>query len=199
MNKQQNRAYPTLILVRGLPGSGKSYLAIELQKLIGKEKVVMLDPDATDYDSTEYAEHVKAQTADGVDPKLHAYRFLRAKAHRGIASHKVIIWNQPFTNLEIFNKMVANLRAHAAEHDTYLPVLVVEVEIDHGIAKDRVAKRKQAGGHGPSDNTFTRFTNDYISFANHGYNTVTVDGKGDIATSVSLVMKALQDLWGAES
>lgn len=198
MHTHRNNEYPTLILIRGLPGSGKSYFAVELQKSIGKENVVMLDPDATDYESKEYAEHVKAQIADGVDPKLHAYRFLRAQAHKGIATHKIIIWNQPFTNLEIFNKMVANLRAHAAEHNTQLPILVVEVEIDPAIAKERVAKRKQAGGHGPSDSTFARFTGDYVSFAEHDYNTITVNGKDDPSTSVPSVMKALQDLWDTQ-
>lgn len=199
MDKVQDMSLPTLILVRGLPGSGKSYLATALQEAIeqltGEGTVVMLDPDATDYESREYAEHTKALSAEGVDPKLHAYRFLRAKAHKGIASRKVIIWNQPFTNLEIFNKMVANLQAHADEHNTELPILVVEVEVDHAIAKKRVTKRQQEGGHGPSDTTFNRFINDYTSFAGHGYNTVTIRGEDDLSVSVPVVMKALRELW----
>lgn len=186
--------HPTLIIVRGLPGSGKTYLAAELIKALGQDEVVMLDPDATDYDSPAYAEHTKALAADGVDPKLHAYRFLRAQAHRGIETHKTIIWNQPFTNLEIFNKMVANLRGHAAEHNTQLPILVVEVEVDPAIAKGRVAERKQQGGHGPSDQTFARRVDDYTSFAPYGYATVSVRGDEDVTASVSRVLQALQDL-----
>lgn len=185
--------HPVLILIRGLPGSGKTYIAFELEKAL-KQDVVMLDPDATDYESKEYAVHVKKQTKEGVDPKLHAYRFLRAQAYKGIEDHKIIMWNQPFTNLEIFNKMVGRLLDHAATHKTHLPILVVEVEVDHDIAKQRVMKRKQEGGHGPSDNTLNRFINDYKSFANDGYNTVTVYGNDDVAKSVSVVMKALQNL-----
>jgi hypothetical protein len=186
--------HPILIFVRGLPGSGKSYLALELQKAIGEDKVVMLDPDATDYKSREYLEHVKAQTAEGVDPALHPYRFLRAQAYQGIADHKVIMWNQPFTNLEIFNKMIDRLRTHAAEHKTELPILVVEVEVDPATAKERVAKRKQAGGHGPSDATFARRVGDYTSLVAHGYNVVVVHGEDDVAASVATVMAALQEL-----
>lgn len=188
------REYPILILIRGLPGSGKTFLATQLEGAIRPDEVVLLDPDATDYESKAYKDHIDAQTADGVDPKLHAYRFLRAKAHAGIAAHKIIIWNQPFTNLEIFNKMVANLRAYAAEHNVNMPILVVEVEIDHDIAKNRVATRKQQGGHGPSDNTFARFMNDYVSFKSEGYNTVTVHGEDDVAVSVAAVLEAIQNL-----
>jgi thymidylate kinase len=186
--------HPTIILIRGLPGSGKTYLAKELQKKLG-EQVVMLDPDTTDYKSQEYLEHTKKLTAEGVDPKIHAYRFLRAKAYRAIADHKIVIWNQPFTNLEIFNKMVANLQNQAAEHNTRLPVLVVEMEINHTIAKQRVDQRKQAGGHGPSDNTFDRFINDYISFASEGYDTVSVNGNDDVSTSARKVVESLKNLW----
>jgi predicted ABC-type ATPase len=186
--------HPTLILIRGLPGSGKTYLSRDLQKSLGGS-VVMLDPDATDYSSKEYLEHTKKLTEEGVDPKIHAYRFLRAKAQQGIAGHKIIIWNQPFTNLEIFNKMVANLRNHAAEHNTNLPILVVEVEINHQIAHQRMLERKQAGGHGPSENGFKKFMADYTSFASEGYNTVTVGGEDEVSDSVKIVIVALENLW----
>jgi predicted ABC-type ATPase len=185
---------PTVILVRGLPGSGKTHLTFELKKALDEDKVVMLDPDATDYDSQPYHEHVKQQTAEGVDPSLHAYRFLRAQAFKGIEEDKIVIWNQPFTNLEIFNKMSAKLREHAAQHNKQLAILVVEVVVDHEIAKQRVQQRKLSGGHGPSDDTFTRFANDYKSFASEGYNTVTIHGDEDVAKSVATVVDALEKL-----
>ncbi len=194
----KKREYPILIFIRGMPGSGKSYLAAVLQKslreLVGVDEVVMLDPDATDYESQEYAEHVKLATAEGVDAKLHAYRFLRAKAYHGIADHKVIIWNQPFTNLEIFHKMIANLQAQAVEHNTSLSILIVEVEIDPTVAKRRVAERKEAGGHGPSDKTLAQRIGDHKSYADEGFETVTVHGEDDIAVSVASVLRALQKL-----
>lgn len=189
-----NAPHPILIIVRGLPGSGKSYLASYLRGELGGDSVVMLDPDATDYDSQAYQEHTKQLTQEGVDPKLHAYRFLRAQAYQGITDHRIIIWNQPFTNLEIFHKMTANLEAYATEHDSRLPILVVEVTVDPAVARERVEKRKQQGGHGPSETTFNRFVSDYQSFANEGYHTVSVDGDGDVIQSVGRIIAALTEI-----
>jgi adenylate kinase family enzyme len=193
----QNVTHPLLVLIRGLPGSGKSYLAAELQRKIGTQTVVMLDPDATDYDSPAYLAHTKALTAEGVDPKLHAYRFLRAQAYQGIEDHKVIIWNQPFTNLEIFQTMIGRLQDHAAENNTTLPLLVVEVEVSAETAKARVLQRKQAGGHGPSENTFARFMREYTTASSLGYPTVQVSGDADTTESVTTIMQALEKLIAA--
>lgn len=90
--------------------------------------------------------------------------------------------------------MIANLRIKADEHQVALPILLVEVEIDSTVAKKRVAERKQSGGHGPSDATFSRFVNDYKSFKNEGYKTVTVQGDDDIDDIVKQVMNALNEL-----
>ena len=188
MDTYTNMQHPILILVRGLPGSGKSYLAAALQKTIGEEACVMLDPDGIDYESREYKDHVTAQLAEGVDPALHAYRFSRAQAYQGIEDHKIVIWNQPFTNLEIFQKMVERLETHATENHTTLPMLVVEVEIDPEIAKQRVATRKAQGGHGPSDGRFGRFVDEYYSFASEGYNVISVRGEDDTAATVAAIM-----------
>lgn len=194
MNYMPDTLHPTLILIRGLPGSGKSYLSAALQQVLGPERVVMLDPDAIDYESVTYKAHVEAQTAEGVDPKLHAYRFLREQAYQGIRDHKVIVWNQPFTNLEIFQKMVDRLQTHAAENGTSLPMLVVEVAADPTTAQARVEARKQAGGHGPSENTFARFTREYTTAAPLGYDTVSVSGEADISGSVATILTALDEL-----
>ncbi len=190
----EDASHPVMILIRGLPGSGKSYIAAELQKVIGYDKVVLLDPDMIDFTSPEYLAHVAALREEGVDESLFAYRFLRGKAYKGIAEHKVIIWNQAFTNLEIFNKMVAKFTTQADEHQTILPILVVEVETDTSLAKERVIKRMQAGGHGLSEGTFERFNNDYKSFASAGYNTVTVQGSDAVETSVATIMNSLTSL-----
>lgn len=188
----QNDTQPTLLIIRGLPGSGKSYLASQLQSAIGEDKVVVLDPDKTDYQSQAYLDHVKALTAEGVDSKLYPYRFLRAQAYAAIAAHKIIIWNQPFTNLEIFNKMIANLNLQAAEHNTRLAILIVEVSVDPATAMQRIEQRKQAGGHGPSQNTFGRFVGDYKSFGSDGYTTIAVRGDSEVGMSVATVMQAMQ-------
>lgn len=186
--------HPTLILIRGLPGSGKSYLADALRTALGTDNVAVVDPDATDYTSDAYKQMSAALTAEGVDEKFHPYRFTRAQAYDGITSNKIIMWNQAFTNLDGFNKTVVNLQTYASDHGTTLPLLVVEVNVDPDVAKARVAERVAAGGHDVNEEAWTRFIADYGTFAEH-YNTVAVDGGDDVAASVDTVIRALHQLW----
>ncbi|MGH7240216.1 MAG: hypothetical protein ACREHG_09185, partial [Candidatus Saccharimonadales bacterium] len=122
------------------------------------------------------------------------YRFLREQAYQAIADGKIIIWNQPFTNLEIFKKMIGRLRDRAADCDSDLLVLVIEVYLEPSVARARVEARKQAGGHGPSAATLTKRINDYKSFEADDFQILTVQGDGDIKNSVSSVIQALNEL-----
>jgi predicted ABC-type ATPase len=185
---------PTLIMVRGVPGGGKSYVTAQLRQAIGEERVVVLDPDAIDKTSTAYQELSNALTNEGVDAKLHPYRFLRSQAYQGITMNKTIIWNQGFIDLDGFNKTVKNLQAYALDHGTQLPALVVEVEIDGDIARQRVAKRAAQGGHDVPEEAFSRFIGQYRSFSDEGYDTVTVSGEDDVAVSTAAIMQALHTL-----
>lgn len=186
--------HPIVVFVRGVPGSGKSYLVAALQKALDPSQTVVLDPDAIDFDSLAYKEHVLAQRAEGIDEKLDAYRFLRAQAYQAIADHKLIIWNQPFTDLEIFRKMTGRLLDRAAECNTTLPILLVEVELDPTVAWQRVQARKAAGGHGPTDATLERRMNAYSTAASEGYDLITVRGDDDVSTSVASVLERLKQL-----
>lgn len=186
--------HPTLIMVRGVPGGGKSYVAARLKEAIGQDNVVVLDPDTIDQASKEYRDLSSALTRDEVNPKLHPYRFLRSNAHKAITNNKTIIWNQGFIDLDGFNKTVINLQNYATEHGTQLPTLVVEVEIDGDIAKQRVAQRAAQGGHDVPEDAFERFIGQYRSFSDEGYTTVTVNGQDDVSASVSTIMNALKEL-----
>jgi predicted ABC-type ATPase len=192
---QSPGTHPTLMLIRGLPGSGKSYLAAALKTALGSDSVLVLDPDATDYESKTYRAHSEQLTTEGVEEKFHPYRFLRAQAYAAIEAHKIIIWNQGFTNLDGFNKTVINLEEYAKGHGTHLPLLVVEVEIAHATAEQRVAQRAAQGGHDVDETNFVRFINDYRSFAGEGFNTVTVQGEDNVQASVATVLRALEKLW----
>jgi len=185
--------YPKAVLVRGVPGGGKSQLTDILRQKLGA-RVEVLDPDAVDQDSGEYRAFVETQTREGVDPKLHLYRWSRARAYAAIEAHKIIIWNQAFTNLEIFRKMIDRLETHAAACGTKLPILVVEVEVDPQTARQRVAERVNRGGHTVSEEAFARIFNDYKSFVDEGLTVVKVDGRADINSSVTTVLDAIQTM-----
>lgn len=195
MSTEVNTSNPTLILIRGLPGSGKSYLADALAQELGEEHILVLDPDKIDLTSPEYHEFSKRKTEEGIDEKFHPYRWSREQAYEAIKANKIIMWNQAFTNLDGFNKTVTNLQTYATDHGTTLPLLVVEVNTSPDTAKARVAERVKRGGHDVSEEAFARFINDYRSFAKEGFATVAVNGEDDVNNSVAAVIKALQDLW----
>lgn len=193
-HRAMNHPDPILIMVRGVPGSGKSYLAVALQEAIGKEKVVILDPDKIDKTSQEYRVFTEDLTKDGVDEKFHPYRFLRAKGYSAIIAHKIAIWNQAFIDFEGFKKTVDNLQAFASEHNIKLPTLVVEVEVGSHVAKARVADRAKQGGHDVPQEAFDRFITQYKSFAEQSYNIVTINGEDEVSQSVKTVIEALRRL-----
>jgi predicted kinase len=190
---------PIIILIRGLPGSGKSYLANALQDTLGADNVVMLDPDAIDKEAPAYKKHSQVLAAEGIEEKFHPFRFLRAQARQAIIDKKIAIWNQPFSDPGGYARTLESLRTYAAEQQASSPILLVEVEVTPEIAKARVADRKEQGGHGPSPRHFDTYASGHTSFADKGQDhTVTVGGKGDVSTSVATVMDALQKL-AAES
>lgn len=183
-----------LILVRGLPGSGKSHLAAALADALGADKVTMLDPDKIDYDSKEYHELCEALAKEGVDKIYFPNRFLKATGYKGIDEGKVIIWNQAFTLWDGLNRSINSLKEYAAGLGIDLPVLIVEVEISPETAKQRIADRVNAGGHDVSGERFDRFIDEYESYAGRGLNTVSVSGEQDVAKSVEAVLDALKQI-----
>jgi thymidylate kinase len=190
-NKSHKTDTPVLIIIRGVPGSGKSLLAAALQESLGKERVVVLDPDAIDSSSPEYHQFSEGLSAEGVDEKFHPYRWSRSRAFDAIANSKIIIWNQGFMNFDGLQKTIGSLETYAAEQNIQLPVLIVEVEISHETAKKRIAGRVASGGHDVPDDTLTGFVERYESFAGKGYQTMTVDGQDDINNSVTKVLQVL--------
>lgn len=180
------------MIVRGIPGSGKSYLAHNLLKRLGSN-VELLDPDAIDKQSADYLQLSKSLQIAGVDKKLHPYRYLRAKAYSCIDQSGTVIWNQPFMSLDGMLKTIKRLQEYAASQSKNLRVIIVEVEIDHQTAANRVAQRKNNGGHGPTEKTLRRFFDDYRSFSDQGYETIVVGGGNNTEMSLAIdkVLKAI--------
>ena len=173
MTIKENQA--TVLFIRGIPGSGKSTIAKFLSEKI-KADILILDPDSIDYQGKAYLNHVETMKNQGVDSKLFAYRFLRQQAYDGIEAKKLVIWNQPFSNLEIFNKMTKRLYDFAKVVGVKLKIIVVEVEIDSELAYSRIKDRIRKGGHGPTRGRFEKFTVELNSFKNTNYQVINVDG-----------------------
>lgn len=185
---------PALIIIRGIPGGGKSYLATALQQLIGNDKVAIVDPDTIPRGSDAYNKFSASLTQDGIDQKFHRYRYLRANAYDAITSHHIVIWNQAFMDFDGLKITVERLRSFAADQQLQFPVLIVEVEIDKKTARQRVAARQESGGHDVPVDTFDRFVANYHSFAGKEYPTITVDGQADITLSAKAVFDRLRTI-----
>jgi predicted ABC-type ATPase len=190
--EQNNKSI--LVMVRGLPGSGKSLLAMELRAHFGLSEVTVLDPDAIKFDSKEYTEFCAELKKQSVDEKLHPYRYLRAKAYGAIEARKIVVWNQAFTNADLLSRTILNLSNYAKEHAVALSSLVVEVQIDPNVAKERVKLREENGGHGVPDDAFNRFIDTYESFQEYGYPIIQVTGTDPLANSVDVVQAEIRRL-----
>lgn len=183
--------------MRGLPGSGKTYIAQHLLQVLESEEgvgsVLMLDPDAIEDKTDDYIQAQKQFTADGIEEKFHPYRYLRGKAERAIEKQQIIIWNQPFTLRPAFERTMTHLTSYAAENGVELPILIVEVEVDPELAYQRIVARKKAGGHGPSKERFNQFVDEYVSFSDLGP-AVSVNGTDDAQNAVNAIKQVLAEL-----
>lgn len=191
MNSENNK--PVLIIIRGLPGSGKSVIANELSKKDLYEPIVILDPDSINFDSKEYIKFTEKLTENGVDPLLHPYRYLRNLAYETILEKGTIIWTQAFTNQDLLDRTIKNLKNYSEEKSLELSVLIVEVEIDVSIAKERTKQREEKGFHGVSEENFIRFINDYKTFEEYGYKLIKVNGSDNVEKSVASILDKLRN------
>ncbi|MBP7767283.1 AAA family ATPase [Candidatus Saccharibacteria bacterium] len=182
-----------LMFIRGIPGSGKTFIATETAKKIGNNEVLLIDPDTVDTESTEYLEACQRMRSEGVNETLFTYRFLREKARNGLLSRKVVIWNQAFTGIESFALVVDNFKQYAVENNIALKIYVTEVAIDPVIAKQRVRQRTANGGHGVDDDKFEEFIQKYRSLEGLGlgYDIISIDGSEDVLINSDILTQRI--------
>jgi predicted kinase len=180
-----------IIMIRGLPGSGKSTIAKALVNHLGPESAIVLDPDLIDFDNKDYKSLESGLREEGVDEKLYPYRYLRMLAHRAISAGKIVIWNQAFTHQELLHKTIVNLESYAAERSIATRSLVVEVNIDEQTAKTRVTDRVNQGKHSVSEKEFMRFLSDYKPFSGYNHHVISVDGTLEPYESVKIILNTL--------
>lgn len=131
---------PRMIFLRGLPGTGKTTLALEIQKR-SPEAVVVLDPDLIDYESENYTAFLKS-IPEGSE-KFAPYRFLLNKASKALQEGKEVIWVQAWTKIRGMELAASSLR----KIDKEIDIKIVELEVPEEEIKKRLEKRKSSGGH----------------------------------------------------
>lgn len=171
--RDRTSAYPVLVFIRGLPGSGKSTLANLLSRALRSQNIV-LDPDEVDQQATVFRGFSQLLLKAGVPKELHVYRFLRQSALENLEGGNTVIWNQPFTDVEVFRALV-----RGANNLGQRPRLILlELDIDPDFAYSRVRARADSGGHHVPRARFSKYCRDYTSYRDLGLPTLRLDGDG---------------------
>ncbi len=161
-NQLEKRRF--VVFIRGLPGSGKSTLAEGIQQVVGEERSVILDPDLIDYSSGRYLDFSRRLSDQGVDVRFHPYRFLLCRVREELTASRIVLWNQPFSNLEMLEDTISIVETIASQEGLRLELLVVELEVEENLARERIERRIENGGKGPTPTTFNRFLERFESF-----------------------------------
>lgn len=180
----------TLVFIRGIPGSGKSLLTKTIASKLSDDSVLVLDPDFVDKAAPEYLTLSRKLENEGLDKTIHPFRWLRGQAIQGAATTPTILWNQPFTDRGIFDRLVTFITDSVTEEGVELRVVLVELETPEDIAYERVVSRIASGGHGPSNDTFTDLVQRYKSYA-EGYETVSLDGTRPVEELAEYVIQEI--------
>ncbi len=170
LNKLEIREKPQetvrVILIRGIPGSGKSTVSGEIVKRIGQASCAIIDPDDIDYEGRDYSDFVEKTRIEctDLDSKFYPYRFMLDQFKTAIRNGKCVIWNQPFSNTEGLEHTLNKIEEIGRTNSICLAISIVEVSVNPQIAYARVSRRIENGGHGPSPFTFVEFIGRFESF-----------------------------------
>lgn len=182
---------PTLVIIRGIPGCGKTYLAQALRTNLTFDNVEPLDPDLIDFSGDEYRGFARRLSIEEpeLDSKIYPYRYLFKKAKQALSEGRIVVWDQPFSNLRALEKTIEKLTSHVEKEGNNLKVLIIEIEIPLLIAKERIRQRKIDGGHGPEDKALENFVSTFKSADGLGYDIVSVDGTKIDQSASSIIDK----------
>ncbi len=158
-----NSKFPKLILIRGLPGAGKSHLA---ELLIGQmefEEAVFCDPDKVITEGEDFLRFLEENNEEGMSIKTMIYRFLLKRAAEGLKNRRDVIWDQPWRSIWGIEYTLDFLNKYLILENTNSPyeVCVVELNVSVEEAFARVKRRIENGGHGPDEEVFNRFVAEY--------------------------------------
>lgn len=120
-----------LVIIRGIPGSGKSTIASCLSQNLGA-RALRIDPD-------EYRYKAVLQPPQRSEDRNELFDKLANKALEALRLGKIVIWDQALTNLD------ENLIDRIKSVIMPTPILLVEIEIPEDKAWARVEQREKEG------------------------------------------------------
>src|SRR3990167_8779751 len=175
-----------LMIIRGLPGSGKSTLVDGLLRLTDLSGARRLNPDFVQVNSTEFVEFCLVRPKDLPLKKL-IYRFLLYSACEELAAGCQVIWEQPWRKLELLQLTLENINVrgyHLPETASYpFTIAIVETRLSENEARRRVVSRYKAGQHRLTSEDFTAFGQALDSFDGLNLPMLIVDGTLSLTVS----------------
>lgn len=164
---------PFLILIRGLPGTGKSTIAQDI-KTTASDKIIILDPDTINIKSEDFLSF--ADDLQGkVDSKIIPYRYLLNKGYKALEEGKNIVWCQAWTKLWGIKSAIKSLK----EKYPNLNPFVIEIEIPLNVVQERINHRVSKGGKDLNTRPLEEFLSAFENWDNTQIKEVTyfkVDG-----------------------
>ena len=187
--KEELAGGPALIIIRGLPGSGKTFLSKALVETLGNDNVKEVNPDEIFDASEEYQDFIGQLQREepDLDSKFFPFRFLRKQALEAIQVDKIVIWDQPWSGLE-----KPEIVLETISKEIKAPVLLIEVELEAEKAMERLEKRKAEGGHGPNEEIFSQFVKKFRSINESDSCFIKIRGDTPIEKSVFDVLEQLK-------
>lgn len=189
-SKEHLKGVGMLIVVRGIPGSGKSYLVENLVDTLKDEeadRIIRIDPDEYRYKDTSIHK-VSAFTRD-LASEEELLPGLQKMALEGISEGKIVIWEQLLTSLKKPEQV--NFIRQAIYPSR---LLFIEVVTDKSAAWERIMVRNDLGQQiGPTNEQFDDYTARYVSFQDKkvDFEYLVVNGEKPAEENVKLILSRL--------
>ena len=115
-----------IIVVLGLPGTGKSYFAEKLSDRLGAVHI--------NSDKLRNALHARGKYT--IDDKLHIYRVMAEKTDQALDQGKSVIVDATFYKHEMIDLFMSLAKDRAA------PIRFIKIEADEALVRERLQKRR---------------------------------------------------------
>lgn len=181
---QKERLNPvgTLIMLRGIPGSGKTTLGNELMHALGT-KAVGFNPDDFRYKDGKY----DGSPASGDQ----IFALLDQMAISSLNCGKIVVWQRVWTTIKSYGDLQDQVKNKL--HPERL--LLIEIDIQKTSAWERIAKREMSGGKQRiSLEEFDYYVNRYVSLKGKipDNEFLSLKGEDDVRNNSQLIIKWLK-------
>lgn len=145
----------TLIMLRGIPGSGKTTLGDKIMESLGT-RAIGLNPDDFRYIDGKYDS--SPTSGDQI------FALLDKMAFDSLKCGKIVVWQRVWTTLKSYDDLEDQIinKLHPNR------LLLIEIDTPKNVAWERIVRRERLGGKQQiSPDEFDYYVNRYVSLRNN--------------------------------